>query len=225
VEVQRRFEARFGLPVIASYGLSEATCTITMNPPTREGRKLGSVGTALDGLEVKVFGPDGTEQPIGQVGEVVVRGATLMLGYLGLPKATVDAIPDGWLRTGDLGSLDQDGYLFLTDRKNDVINRGGENISAREVEEVLYEHPLVVDAAVVGAPDAEYGELVVAFVVLRSGAPSPASVIEELITHCREQLARFKVPTRIETLEELPKNTVGKVAKQELRGRLRQLVP
>jgi acyl-CoA synthetase (AMP-forming)/AMP-acid ligase II len=225
VEVQRRFEARFGLPVIASYGLSEATCTITMNPPTREGRKLGSVGTALDGLEVKVFGPDGTEQPIGQVGEVVVRGATLMLGYLGLPKATVDAIPDGWLRTGDLGYLDQDGYLFLTDRKNDVINRGGENISAREVEEVLYEHPLVVDAAVVGAPDAAYGELVVAFVVLRSGAPSPASVIEELITHCREQLARFKVPTRIETLEELPKNTVGKVAKQELRGRLRQLVP
>ena len=225
VEVQRRFEARFGLPVIASYGLSEATCTITMNPPTREGRKLGSVGTALDGLEVKVFGPDGTEQPIGQVGEVVVRGATLMLGYLGLPKATVDAIPDGWLRTGDLGYLDRDGYLFLTDRKNDVINRGGENISAREVEEVLYEHPLVVDAAVVGAPDAAYGELVVAFVVLRSGAPSPASVIEELIAHCREQLARFKVPTRIETLEELPKNTVGKVAKQELRGRLRQLVP
>jgi acyl-CoA synthetase (AMP-forming)/AMP-acid ligase II len=196
-----------------------------MNPPTREGRKLGSVGTALDGLDVKVCGPDGTEQPIGQVGEVVVRGATLMLGYLGLPKATVDAIPDGWLRTGDLGYLDQDGYLFLTDRKNDVINRGGENISAREVEEVLYEHPLVVDAAVVGAPDAEYGELVVAFVVLRSGAPSPASVIEELIAHCREQLARFKVPARIEILEELPKNAVGKIAKQELRGRLRQLVP
>ena len=223
IEVHRRFEARFGLMVVASYGLSEATCTITMNPPTREGRKLGSVGTALDGLEVRILGSDATEQAIGQVGEVVVRGDTVMLGYLGLPEATAEAIPDGWLRTGDLGYLDQDGYLFLTDRKNDLINRGGEMISAREVEEALYEHPLVLDAAVVAAPDAEYGEQIAAFVVLRGTELSSAEAIEELLAHCRKQLARFKIPTRVEVLKELPKNAVGKVAKQQLRAQLMDL--
>ena len=110
-EVQRRFEARFGLPIIVGYGLSEATCTVTMNPPTRQGRRLGSVGTALDGVEVRVLGPHGAEQPIRSVGEVVVRGPTVMLGYRGLPEATAEAIPDGWLRTGDLGYFDEDGYL------------------------------------------------------------------------------------------------------------------
>ncbi len=136
---------------------------MTMNPPTRHGRRLGSVGTALDGLEVRVLGPAGAEQPVGVVGEVAVRGPTLMLGYRGLPEATAEAIPDGWLRTGDLGFFDEDGSLYLTDRKKDVIIRGSENISAREVEEVLYTHPLVAETAVVGAPDVAYGEQVVAF--------------------------------------------------------------
>ena len=115
------------------------------------------------------------------------------------------------------GYLDRDGYLFLTDRKKDIIIRGGENISAREIEEILYTHPLVADAAVVGAPDADLGERVVAFVVLRGEYPSAATVDETLLGHCREHLARFKVPTRIEVLAELPKNAVGKVAKQDLR--------
>jgi acyl-CoA synthetase (AMP-forming)/AMP-acid ligase II len=220
IEVQRQFEARFGLPVIVSYGLSEATCTVTMNPPTRQGRRLGSVGKALDGLEVRVLGPDAAEQPVRVVGEVAVRGPTLMLGYRGLPEATAEAIPDGWLRTGDLGYFDEDGYLFLTDRKKDVIIRGGENISAREVEEVLYSHPLVAEAAVVGAPDAAYGEQVVAFVVLRNRARSPADAGQDLLAHCRERLARFKVPAQIKVLEELPKNAVGKVVKQELKSAL-----
>jgi acyl-CoA synthetase (AMP-forming)/AMP-acid ligase II len=219
VEVQRRFEARFGLPVIVSYGLSEATCTVTMNPPTREGRRLGSVGTALDGLKVRVLGPNDTEQPVGSVGEVATQGPSVMLGYLGLPKETKEVIPDGWLRTGDLGYLDQDGYLFLTDRGKDLIIRGGENISPREIEEVLYAHAMVAEVAVVGLPDATYGERVVAFVVLRDRPLSPADLIEELLAHCRKRLARFKVPAQIEVLEEMPKNAVGKVAKQELRGR------
>jgi long-chain acyl-CoA synthetase len=149
-----------------------------------------------------------------------VRGPTLMLGYLGLPEATAEAIPDGWLRTGDIGYLDPDGYLFLTDRKKDLIIRGGENISAREIEEVLYEHPLVVDAAVVGAPDAIYGEVVAAFVVLRDNniSTSSASIVEEILACCRERLTHFKVPAHVEIVEELPKNAVGKVTKQALRA-------
>ena len=155
-----------------------------MNPPSREGRRLGSVGTVLEGLEVRVLGPDGISMQTGQTGEIAVRGPTLMLGYLGLPEATAEAIPDGWLRTGDIGYLDQDGYLFLTDRKKDLIIRGGENISAREIEEVLCEHPLVVDAAVVGAPDAVYGEVVAAFVVLRDKALSSSASTVEAILEC-----------------------------------------
>jgi len=221
IELHRRFEERFGLPVIASYGLSEATCTVTMNPPTVEGRRLGSVGTPLEELEVRIVGPDGGDQAVGSVGEIAVRGPTVMLGYRDLPEATAEAIPDGWLRTGDLGYVDQDGYLFLTDRKKDVIIRGGENISAREVEEVLYAHPLVAEAAVVAAPtDSAYGEQVVAFVVLRQGAQVKPGATQDLLTHCRDRLARFKVPARIELLNELPKNAVGKIAKQELRARL-----
>ena len=154
------------------------------------------------------------------MGEILVRGPTVMLGYRDLPDATAEAIPDGWLRTGDLGYLDQDGYLFLTDRKKDVIIRGGENISPREVEEVLYAHALVAEAAVVAAPDPVYGEQVVAFVVLRQGGQSKAGATQDLLTHCRSRLIRFKVPARIELLDELPKNAVGKIAKQELRARL-----
>ena len=216
LELQRRFESRFDLPVISSYGLTEATCTVTMNPATRKGRRLGSVGKVLDGLELMIAGEDNSARPPREVGEVAVRGPTVMLGYRGLPEATAAAIQDGWLRTGDLGYLDEDGYLFLTDRKKDIIIRGGENISSREIEEVLAAHPLVAEAAVVGAPDAQYGEQVVAFVVLRDRAGSLSSVEPQLLTHCRVQLARVKVPARIEAINELPKNAVGKVLKQRL---------
>lgn len=217
LEMQRQFEAKFDLPIIVSYGLSEATCTVTMNPPTREGRRLGSVGKALDGLEVRVLGPKNSAEAIGTVGEIIVRGPTIMLGYRGLPEATSDAIPDGWLRTGDLGYFDRDGFLFLTDRKKDIIIRGGENISAREIEEVLYSHPLVAEAAVVGVPDSAYGERVIAFVVLRPQAQSGSGDI--LLAHCKNRLARFKVPTQVKILDGMPKNAVGKIAKQELRLR------
>ena len=153
-------------------------------------------------------------------GEILARGPCVMKGYYKRPEETKAVIsPEGWLGTGDIGSLDQDGYLFLTDRKKDIIIRGGENISAREIEEVLYAHPLVAEAAVVGAPDTAFGERVVAFVVLRGQDQSTAGADEVLSAHCRERLAKFKVPTRIEVLEELPKNAVGKVATQELRAR------
>jgi long-chain acyl-CoA synthetase len=168
---------------------------------------------------VRVLGSNGTEQPVGSVGEVVTEGPSVMLGYHGLPKETAEAIPDGWLRTGDLGYLDQDGYLFLTDRKKDLIIRGGENISPREVEEVLYAHAMVAEAAVLGLPDHIYGERVVAFVVPREVSRSRADVVEELLAYCRARLARFKVPAQIEVLHDMPKNAVGKIAKQELRRR------
>jgi len=216
LELQRRFESRFELPVISSYGLTEATCTVTMNPATWEGRRLGSVGKVLDGLEVVVLGEDNSVRPAKEVGEVAVRGPTVMLGYRGLPEATAEAIKDKWLLTGDLGYLNDDGYLFLTDRKKDIIIRGGENISSREIEEVLTAHPLVAEAAVVGAPDTQFGEQVVAFVVLRDRAGSLKGVEAELLAHCRTRLARFKVPTRFEELNDLPKNAIGKVLKQSL---------
>jgi len=217
LELQQRFESRFELPVISSYGLTEATCTVTMNPATREGRRLGSVGKVLDGLELMVLGEDNSARLAREVGEIAVRGPTIMLGYRGLPEATAEAIQDGWLRTGDLGYVDEDGYLFLTDRKKDIIIRGGENISSREIEEVLTAHPLVAEAAVVGMPDAQYGEQVVAFVVLRDRVSSPKSVEAALLAHCRARLARFKVPVLIEPMNDLPKNSIGKVLKQVLR--------
>jgi acyl-CoA synthetase (AMP-forming)/AMP-acid ligase II len=218
LEVQRRFEARFGLPVVVSYGLAEATCTVTMNPPGWE-RRLGSVGTVLEGLALRVVDAHGADLPRGEVGEVAVQGPTLMLGYHGRPEATLEAVPDGWLRTGDLGYLERDGHLFLTDRKKDVINRGGENIASREVEEALYAHPAVAEAAVVGLPDREYGERVLACVVLKPGREADQHT---LLVHCRARLARFKVPERLELLDELPKNAVGKIAKTELRQRYGQ---
>jgi long-chain acyl-CoA synthetase len=188
-----------------------------MNPPAREGRRLGSVGKAIDGVEVRVLGPENSEAAVGTVGEIAVRGPTVMLGYRGLPEATSEAIPDGWLRTGDLGYFDRDGFLFLTDRKKDIIIRGGENISASEIEEVLYSHPLVAEAAVVGVPDSAYGERVIAFVVLRPQAQSGSADV--LLAHCKNRLARFKVPTQVKILDGMPKNAVGKIAKQELRLR------
>jgi long-chain acyl-CoA synthetase len=183
-----------------------------MNPATREGRRLGSVGKVLDGLELMVLGEDNSARPAREVGEIAVRGPTIMLGYRGLPEATAEAIQDG-----DLGYVDEDGYLFLTDRKKDIIIRGGENISSREIEEVLTAHPLVAEAAVVGMPDAQYGEQVVAFVVLRDRVSSPKSVEAALLAHCRARLARFKVPVLIEPMNDLPKNSIGKVLKQVLR--------
>ena len=222
LELQRRFESHLELPVISSYGLTEATCTVTMNPATHEGRRLGSVGKVLDGLEVKVLGEDNSAQPSRAVGEIAVRGPTVMLGYRGLPGATAETIHDGWLRTGDLGYLDEDGYLFLTDRKKDIIIRGGENISPKEIEEVLSAHPLVAESAVVGAPDTQYGERVVAFVVLRGGTASLKTVEAELLAHCYRRLARFKLPAHIEVLSELPKNAVGKVSKKTLKEAARR---
>ncbi|CAN7776252.1 AMP-binding protein [Variovorax sp. LjRoot84] len=212
--LQRLVEERLGVPVVLSYGLSEATCTCTMNPPDAT-RRAGSVGRALGDEVVAILDADGREAPPYEVGEVAVRGPNVMSGYFNAPDATAQTLRDGWLHTGDMGYVDADGFLFLADRKKDIIIRGGENISPREVEEVLLEFPSVAQAAVVGAPDREWGEQVIAFVVPRA---SGVLVVDELHAFCRERLARFKLPRRVHVVASLAVTSVGKVDKVRLRA-------
>ncbi|WP_433714577.1 class I adenylate-forming enzyme family protein [Nocardia sp. CA-084685] len=214
-ELIARFETRFGVPIVEGYGLSEGTCASTLNPLAGH-RKPGTVGLPLSGQTVAIMDPDGNLITDGSPGEVVVRGPNVMRGYLGQPAATARTIVEGWLRTGDVGRFDADGYLVLVDRIKDMIIRGGENIYPKEIENVLHAHPGVLEAAVVGAPDPVLGEVPVAHIV-----PLPGSVVTdaELIEHCRRSLARIKVPVSIFLADGLPRNPVGKIDKRKLRAR------
>ena len=207
------FERRYGVPVVEGYGLSEGTVASTINP-LHGKHKPGTVGLPFPGQEVAIAGEGGRQLPQGEVGEVVIRGPNVMRGYLGKPEATAAALRGGWLHTGDVGYLDGDGYLVLVDRKKDMIIRGGENIYPTEIETVLYQHPAVQEAAVVGRPDPVYGELPVAYVQLRPGAHATAG---ELIEHCTAALAKFKLPRGVYLMDSLPKNTIGKILKDPLR--------
>lgn len=180
---------------------------------TADDTILGSVGYPRSGVEVEVWRADGTPADTGEIGEIVCRGDVVMSGYWNNPAATAATLTDGWLRTGDMGSFDNRGYLTLRDRSKDVVISGGSNIYPREVEEALMTHPGVAEACVVGAPDAEWGEAVVAFIV---GAVEPA----DLDAHLLERIARFKRPKRYVFVDELPKNAYGKVLKRELRATL-----
>ncbi|WP_369167535.1 class I adenylate-forming enzyme family protein [Streptomyces sp. R28] len=210
-----RFERRYGIPILEGYGLSEGTCASTTNPLDGP-RKPGTVGLPLPGQQVAVMDPQGRIMPAGATGEVVVRGPNVMRGYLGRPEETARTLVDGWLHTGDVGRLDEDGYLILVDRIKDMIIRGGENIYPKEIETVLGDHPDVLEAAVVGAADERLGEVPVAFVALRTGATADTG---DLLEHCRTRLARFKVPTGITLVDRLPRNPVGKTDKPALRAR------
>jgi acyl-CoA synthetase (AMP-forming)/AMP-acid ligase II len=216
----------FGPRLAQIYGQGESPMTITAlskadhgdRDHPRAGDRLGSVGRARTDVEVRVVGDDDAELPVGETGEVVVRGDVVMAGYWNDPAATAEAMRGGWLHTGDVGSFDEDGYLTLRDRSKDVIISGGTNIYPREVEEVLLRHPGVREVSVVGAPHAEWGEEVVAFVVAGDRAAPPAT--EELDRLCLDHIARFKRPRRYLFLEELPKNNYGKVLKRTLRANL-----
>jgi long-chain acyl-CoA synthetase len=214
VELIRQFELRYGIPIIEGYGLSEGTCASTSNPLNGE-RKPGTVGVALPGVEVAIMDGTGALAPDGTAGEVVVKGPTVMRGYLNRPEETAKTIIDGWLHTGDIGLLDHDGYLKLVDRAKDMIIRGGENIYPKEIESVIYTHPGVLEAAVVGRPDAVYGEVPVAFVSARRDA---AVTPDELLAHMRGSLAKYKLP-EVVLVDEVPKNPVGKFDKPALRRR------
>jgi acyl-CoA synthetase (AMP-forming)/AMP-acid ligase II len=209
--------AAFG-PVFAQlYGQGEAPMTITglrrVDHESGDDAILGSVGYARSGVEVAVLRPDGTRAGIGEIGEIVCRGDVVMAGYWNNAGATADTLRGGWLFTGDMGAFDDRGYLTLRDRSKDVVISGGSNIYPREVEEVLLEHPDVAEAAVVGMPDPEWGEIVVAFIV----GTAPADGLD---AHLLDRIARFKRPKRYVHIAEMPKNSYGKVLKRELRARL-----
>lgn len=200
-----------------AYGLTETVSGDTFLDRDSIITKLGSVGRPCLYLELDIWGPDGNSLPPGMPGEIVLRGPKVFKGYWRDPEATAAAFAGGWFHTGDIGVRDDDGYLWIVDRLKDMIISGGENIASSEVERVLYEHEAVLEAAVVGRPDERWGEVPVAFVVLRPGASVTA---EELIEHCRANLARFKVPKAVTFLDALPRNPSGKVLKRELRASL-----
>ncbi|MFJ9176031.1 long-chain fatty acid--CoA ligase [Streptomyces sp. NPDC102360] len=213
VEVMRAFEERFGCTIVEGYGLTETTGAGTCHL-AGEPAKPGTVGRALPGCEVAVRDDAGAELPAGEVGEVHIKGPVVMKGYWNRPDATGEALDaDGWLRTGDLGSLDAEGDLRIVDRKKDLVIRGGYNVYPREVEEVLYEHPDIVEAAVIGVPDAHYGEEVAAVVALRPGA---ALDIQALRAWAKERLSAYKVPHLLAVVDELPKGATGKILKRAI---------
>jgi long-chain acyl-CoA synthetase len=212
VEVMRGFEAAFGCVVLEGYGLSETSPVASFNHLGRE-RKPGSIGTPIRGVGMQVVDEDGNELPQGEVGEIVVRGHNVMKGYFNRPDATAEVMHDGWLRTGDLARTDEDGYFFIVDRKKDMIIRGGFNVYPREIEELLYEHPAVLEAAVIGVPDEAFGEEVCAAIVLRPGADASADDIREFV---KERVAAYKYPRRVWFSDGLPKGATGKILKREI---------
>jgi O-succinylbenzoate-CoA ligase len=197
-----------------AYGLTETVSGDTFLDRESTVTKLGSVGRPCQYLELDIWDEDGASVPPGERGEIVLRGPKVFKGYWRDPEATAAAFAGGWFHTGDIGVQDDDGYVYIVDRLKDMILSGGENIAGSEVERVLYEHPAVVEAAVVGRPDTRWGEVPVAFVVVRSPATP-----EELIEHCRAQLAKFKVPKDVVLIDALPRNPSGKILKRELRDR------
>lgn len=211
-EVLNRFEETFGVLVIEGYGLSESTCRSTFNPPNRD-RRPGSCGKPI-GNEMKVFDDNDQEVPDGDLGEIVLRGPNIFKAYFKDPEATAKAFANGWFHTGDIGYRDADGYFYIADRKSDMIIRGGENIYPREIDDLLYTHPAVAHAAVIGVPDDLYGEEVVAFVVLESGFVQTAEA--EIIEFCRSHLADYKCPKTVYFVNDIPKGPTGKLLKREL---------
>jgi o-succinylbenzoate---CoA ligase len=205
--------AALGVPVVQTYGLTETASQVATLAPKDALRKLGSAGKALFGSDARIETPDGTELPAGAEGEIVVRGPTVTPGYLHDPVATAHAVRGGWLHTGDLGYLDPEGYLYVLDRRDDLIVSGGENVYPAEVEAVLQSHPEVMEAGVYGAPDERWGQVPVAAVVLRPGAQATS---EALQAFCRERLAAYKTPSRIEFRAELPRNAAGKLVRKRL---------
>jgi long-chain acyl-CoA synthetase len=209
----RSFEETFGCKVLEGYGLSETSPVASFNHPHRV-RKPGSIGTPVAGVEMRVVDADGSQLPLGEVGEILIRGHNVMKGYWNRPDATADAIDgDGWFHTGDMATVDEDGYYFIVDRKKDMIIRGGYNVYPREIEEVLYEHPAVHEAAVIGLPHPELGEEVGAAVALKPGADATE---RELRDHVKSQVAAYKYPRKIWFVDELPKGTTGKILKREI---------
>jgi O-succinylbenzoic acid--CoA ligase len=206
-----------GVPVVQTYGMTETASQAVTLAPADALRKLGSAGQPLLPLELRVDA-DGREAAPGEVGEIYVRGPMVAAGYYGRPDATAAAIRDGWLHTGDAGYLDAEGYLYVVDRRSDLIISGGENVYPAEVEAALLAHPAVLEAGVVGAPDPQWGQVPVAHVVARPGYVAGEALAAELVAFCRGRLAAYKAPRRVSFAEALPRTASGKLRRVELRG-------
>ncbi len=213
VEVLARFEKKFRLPLLEGYGLTEASPVVSFNP-LKGIRKPGSVGLPLPEIEVKVVDKTGKKLLAGEVGELLVKGANVMKGYYNQPEETGGVLREGWLATGDLAKIDQDGYIYIVERKKDMVNVRGLNVYPREVEEILYHHPAVAEAAVIGIKDEEKGEVPIAYIALKEGEKIAE---KELLSFCRERIVSYKVPRRIIFKTSLPKTITGKILKKELK--------
>ncbi len=220
VRILELFEGLAGVPINEGYGLTEASPVVTSNA-AGPVIKPGTVGPAIPGVEVKIVDESGNEAPQGEMGELICRGPNIMQGYWRQPEATAEALRDGWLHTGDLATVDADGYYSIVDRKKDMINVSGFNVYPREVEEVLFRHPAVAEAAVVQYPDPYQGESVMAYVVLKPGQEASE---QDIIDYCRSQIAVFKCPRKVVFRSELPKNNTGKVLRRELREEAKEAV-
>jgi len=212
LEILKAYEEEYGILILEGNGPTETSPVSYVNPP--EKRKPGSVGPPLDGVEVKIVDDEDRELPVGEVGEICVRGPNVMAGYLNQPEATAEVMRGGWFHTGDLGRVDEDGYVYIVDRKKDLIIVGGLNVYPREVEEVLYTHPHVAEAAVIGVPDGLRGEVPKAYVVLK---PGKSVTPRELTVYCLKRLANFKCPRYVEIVPSLPRTSTGKIDKKQIK--------
>src|SRR3954465_13708849 len=213
-EVLRAFEDKFGCKILEGYGLSETSPVASFNHPDRE-RKVGSIGTPIEGVEMRVVDEDGKEVEQGEVGEIAIKGPNVMKGYWRKDEATDEVMDDGWFHTGDMAKVDEEGYFFIVDRKKELIIRGGYNVYPREVEEVLYGHPAVQEVAVIGVPDDRPAGGVCAVVALKAGESLDEQAV---IAYCKERLAAYKYPRTVQFRDELPKNATGKILKKELKA-------
>ena len=213
VDVKESFMEKFGVPIQEAYGLTETSPLATIQRPN-ETRKCGTAGKPIPGIDVKIFDENDQEVPLGERGEIVIRGHNIMKGYYRNSEATVEAMRSGWFHSGDLGFIDEDGDVHIVDRKKDMILRGGYNVYPREVEEVLYKHPAVMEAVVIGIPHERYGEEVKAVIALKPGQHAEP---EDIIAYCKEHLAAYKYPRHLEIMDSLPKGPTGKLLKRVLR--------
>jgi acyl-CoA synthetase (AMP-forming)/AMP-acid ligase II len=218
--LHKEFEEKFNVSIVETMGLTETAAPVFSNPIDPSKRKYGSPGQAV-GNTAKIIDAKGNEVPRGTQGEIMIKGDNVMTGYYKAPEVTAEALePDGWLHTGDLGYMDEDGFVFVTGRLKELIIKGGENIAPREIDEALYKHPAVLDAAAVGIPDDTYGEEIMACVTLQ---PDQTVTEEDLIAHCREHLGDFKTPKVLKILDELPKGPSGKIQRLKLPDLVKKL--
>jgi long-chain acyl-CoA synthetase len=213
LELIKGFKEKFGVNILEGYGLTEVTGLSTINPPLGE-RKAGSIGPAIPGQPLEIMDDDNNIMPRGERGEICTYGDFNMIGYLNKPEATAETVKGGWLHTGDVGYMDEDGYIYIVDRKKDMINRGGENIYPREIEIAIESNPKVGEVAVIGVPDKHLGERVKAFIVPRPGETLTADEIKEFL---KDKLAKYKQPEFVEITNNIPRNPTGKILKQELK--------